>query len=232
MSNFALPDSYASLEVMPPQKAFPKGEFTLDLADVKSYFPTVTVPVGTVLYRADRAGPKAPSKNMPAFFGNKKSVGVYGAKKEENITRYRTTKPITLLELNMNSTYLLQKALIAHMPDGFISEDQMELVAVWCDMDSGVVRPTVPIGPKDASGHIPYLNRFMADLVCKMGFDGWIAFPFSPEKRQGLLQMSIIHGVVPYSPEIMMCKWGEFMEPVAAGGKRRRTLRKRYSSKK
>ena len=231
MSNFSLPDSYSALEKIPAAKKFPKGEYTLKLEEVKSYFPTVTIPVDTILYRGDKGGARAPKPNMAAFFGNKASVGIYAAKDDKNISKYRVKKAITLLELDMNSAYDLQAVLIAHTPDGFLTEDEMELVYIWRDMETNAIRPTIPIGPKDASGHIPYLNRFMANLVCRLGFDGWIAFPYDPAKRQGLIQLSLLHGLIAYSPEVMVCAWAEHMEHVAAGG-RRKTRRNRKAGKK
>jgi hypothetical protein len=168
---------------------------------------------------------------MAAFFGNKASVGIYGAKNDKNISKYRVKKAMRLLELNMNSAYDLQASLIAHMPDGFLTEDEMELVYIWRDLETNAIRPTIPIGPKDTQGYIPYLNRFMADLVCRLGFDGWIAFPFDPSKRQGLIQLSLQHGLIPYSSEIMVCAWAEHMDRVVEGS-RRKTRHNRKAGKK
>lgn len=231
MSNFTLPDSYDGLEKTPASKQFPKGEFTLKPEEVKYYFPTVTIPVGTIMYRGDKGGAQLPAAGLPAFFGNKNSVGIYAAKNEKNISKYRVTKTLKLLELNLNTVYALQKALIAHMPAGFLTEDEMELVFVWHDIDSGTIRPSIPIGPKGADGHIPYLNRFMADLVCRLGFDGWIVFPYNPAKQQGLIQMSVIHGLVQYSPEIMVCHWTDHMEHIIGGGRMRGKTYRRASKR-
>jgi hypothetical protein len=229
MSNFILPDSYVALEKKPATKQFPKGEFKLALKGIQSYFPTVHVPVGTIIYRGDKGDVAIPRSNMPAFFGNRKLADRYAAANDKKISKYRITKELTLLELNLNSVYNLQKALIAHMP-GFLTDDQMELVYIWCDMETGAIRPSIPIGPEDASGHIPYLNRFMAELVCRLGFDGWIVFPYDPSKRQGLIQISVIHGRVAYSPEIMVCRWMDHMEKLVGGGVRYKTFRKTRSN--
>jgi hypothetical protein len=39
MSNFSLPDSYSTLEKIPAIKQFAKGEYTLKLDELKSFFP-------------------------------------------------------------------------------------------------------------------------------------------------------------------------------------------------
>ena len=238
MSNFTLPGSYDGLEKTPPSEQFPRGEFTLELDKVKSYFPTVTVPVGTVMYRGDKGGAQSPASELPAFFGNRNSVGIYAAKNEKNVSSYRIKKALMLLELNLNSVYALQMALIAHMPPEFLGKDEKkrsllkQLILMWSDPDSGIMKPSVPIGPKRASGHIPYLNRLMADIVCRLGFDGWIVFPYDPAKRQGLTQMSIIHGEVAYPPEIMVCAWTNHMERIVGGGRRKTHNRRRAICRK
>lgn len=237
MSNFTLPDSYTGLEKTPASKQFPKGEFTLKPEEVKYYFPTVTVPVGTIMYRGDKGGAQLPAAGLPVFFGNKNSVGIYAAKNEKNISKYRVTKTLKLLELNLNTVYALQMALIAYMPPEFLGKDEKkqsllkQLILMWSDPDSGIMKPSVPIGPKRASGHIPYLNRLMADIVCRLGFDGWIVFPYDPAKRQGLTQMSIIHGEVAYPPEIMVCAWTDHMEHIIGGGRMRGKTYRRASKR-
>ena len=69
------------------------------------------------------------------------------------------------------------------------------------------------------SKHPNYLNRRMAEIVCRLGFDGWVVKPFDPKRRAGLIQISIyIEGgvlktrKVPYTPEIMLCKWKDIMD--------------------
>ncbi len=108
---------------------------------------------------------------------------------------------------------------------------------MYVNVEKLVVLPTIPLGRADKNGHIPYLNREIARIVCKAGFDGWVVCPFNPAKKRGLVQYSMIHGVVQYSPEIMLCKWSQFMDAAAAppapppSQSKRGTAKKSKSSK-
>jgi hypothetical protein len=200
-----------------------KGESVFfDLEGKQIELPTIQIPVDAIFHRADHEGAREPSADIPAFFGNRKSIALYArGKGDEAFSSYKVTRPMRLFEMTLNSIY----DLYFH-PD--LSEDEKEWIQLYLKPEMGAVIPAVPTGPKGPTGHLPYLNREIAAIVCRLGFDGWIVLPFSPEKRQGLVQFSLVQRkLLPYSPEIMLCNWKQHMERVVRGGSKTR----RYRSK-
>jgi hypothetical protein len=205
-----------------------KGEpLTFESDGNRIQLPTVIIPAGATFHRADHEGAKEPSADIPAFFGNRKSIAPYARGiGERAYSSYRVTNPMRLFEMTMNSVY----DLYFH-PD--LSEDEKEWIQLYLNPEIGAVIPAVPTGPKGPTGHLPYLNREITNIVCRLGFDGWIVFPFAPEKKQGLIQFSLVEKKrFPYSPEIMVCKWKDHMERVVRGGSRKTRKRRIRTSKR
>ena len=56
----------------------------------------------------------------------------------------------------------------------------------------------------------------MAELICGLGFDGWVVKPYDFDKKTGLIQLSLAllaageDPLVEYTPEVMLCGWKEF----------------------
>ena len=187
-------------------------------------YPIVVLPVGTVLHRADRTGATTPSDAVPAFFGNRKSIEVYaGTKGDEAYSSYKVMKPLHLFEMNFNSL----RDLIFH--PGMTDED-ITLLKSYYRIEKGFVLPTIITSKENMKGpHPDYMNRKMARLICRLGFDGWIVMPFNVKKRKGLTQFVLSRKEeVPYMPEVMVCRWSEHMErlPAAIKGGRRQTRRR------
>ncbi len=196
-------------------------------------YPIIVLPVGTVLHRADRTGATSPSDAVPAFFGNRKSIQVYaGTKGDAAFSSYKVIKPLRLFDMNLNSL----KDLIFH-PD--MSDDDKKLLMSYYQVEKGFVLPTMITSKENIMGpHPDYMNRKVARMLCRLGFDGWIVKPFSIEKRQGLVQYVLSRKEkAPYMPEVMVCRWSEHMErlPEAVKGGRVRTrklLRKRRQTRR
>ena len=206
--SFHDPSSYDMLEAGEPLVFELEGE-TISL-------PTIIVPVGARVHRADHKGPTTPSNRVPAFFGNRASTRVYGRNKGNSAhTSYTVKKPMHLFQMNLNSL----QDLYFHPS---LTEDDRKHIQLYYQRNISAVIPTLPIGRPNAEGHVPYLNRRIASIVCRL-FDGWVVMPLNPEKRHGLFQYSLISKKVSvYPPEFMICKWKEFLDPVT-GGSRSRT---------
>jgi hypothetical protein len=191
-------------------------------------FPTIEIPANTMFHRADWEGVKLPSNQVPAFFGNRESINIYTRGKGNSVvSSYRTKTPLYLF--NMNSVSLLW---LSKLP--YLTEEEKHYMKQYFirDGDLSFVIPTIPF-PSEAlqqnykekkergeEVYLPYLNRMIAGILCRLGFDGWIVLPFDPEKGEGLLQYSMVRNeVFPYSPEIMVCNWSTKMEAVKRGGR-------------
>jgi hypothetical protein len=174
---------------------------------------------------------------MPAFFTQKNRLGAY--KKplqgqpnlgEDTISSYRVKKKMRLLHLSINTI----PSLRAH-PGIKDNEIYKMLLMLWFQEES-YVRPSnvFPNNMKKyKSGEVQYLmylNRYIATMICNLGYDGWIIKPFDFPSGKGLVQYSVVYeNIVPYTPEIMICRWSTKMERVLHGGRRRNTRRVRKS---
>lgn len=239
--------------------------------EADSEIPVIHLPVGAKVFRADREGSTEPSTNVPAFFGNKITIAPYAkpfpgktAKPEsETHSAFIVKKSPRLFHMTLN-TLIQLGGMMERKLDIAESEDEeeffkyaLETLGLYFNFEAGCVIPSLPIEPskwsKGDKKFRHYLNRAMAEIVCRLGFDGWMVKPFDPEKKQGMLQVSIMklkeisdktkipipilleHTValqgasVEYPPEVMLCNWKEFMEPASmSGGRRsRRTRRQR-----
>ncbi len=202
--NFTNPDLYETLQEGEP--------LTYEFHGKTFSLPTIVVPEGSQLYRGDYKGPTTPANTVPAFFANRTSALVYTRTlKNAGLTSYTVKRPIRLLHLNLNSA----KDFYFHPR---VSEEDRSYIRMWYKADIPAVVPVLPLGKPDAEGHMPYLNRRIAEIVCRMGLDGWIVLPWNPAKRRGLLDFSILRKQTrEYTPEVMLCRWKECMTQTGGG---------------
>jgi hypothetical protein len=218
---FLDPSSYNSLVYGDPM--------SVNIEDEQIQYPMIELPVGAVLHRADRTGATSPSEAIPAFFGNRESIEVYaGNKGNAAYSSYKVVKPLRLFEMNFNSL----RDIMFH-PD--MTDDDADLLMKYYQLEKGFVLPTLITSKENIKGsHIDYMNRKIARLVCRLGFDGWIVMPLNMEKRQGLIQYVMSRKAkAPYMPEVMICRWSEHLErlPEAIkGGRRTRKARGRRAT--
>ncbi len=175
-------------------------------------FPTLEIPEGTRVHRADAKGATIPSTDVPAFFGNMKSIQVYSRGNPQAFSSYTFHKPCELIQFD----YTTLQNLLSHPG---LSHDDKESLLQYFNREEGYVNPiSVTEENKkeflNAKGAKPlkYLNRRVADILCSLGFDGWIVQPYNPGKRQGMIQYVPSKKVLaPYAPEFMLCKWDEYL---------------------
>jgi hypothetical protein len=215
-------------------------ESSSDSSKASMYYPlpTIVIPTNTVFHRADWEGIRLPSTDVPAFFGNRESIRVYTRGKGNSvISSYRVNSPLVLFNMNPISLILLSK--IPQLTD----EEKHYMKQYFVrEGDLTYVIPTMPF-PSEAllenykqkkgrgeEVYVPYLNRMIAGILCRLGFDGWIVLPYNPRKGEGLLQYSMVRNELSeYTPELMVCNWTEKMEAVKRGGRFTRKHKKRTS---
>lgn len=212
--------------------------------------PVIYLPVGAKVFRADRTGKVKLSKEVPAFFGNRETIAPYAKRRngEVNLPESKThraflvKKSPRLFHMNLNSLFSLD-AMIYELLQKEKDKRKKEFLAYslyllreYLDKEDLVVYPSKLLETPKKGEHIKYLNREIANIICKFGYDGWIVKPYDPEKRQGLEQPitrvkdgAPVKVIVPYPPEIMLCKWNEFIEelPSLEGGSRKRARKTR-----
>jgi len=213
--------------------------------------PTVILTKGTSWFRADRTGATVPSADVPAFFTTKELLGPYkGTIGNAAISSYTVDKEAKLFDLTFNSL-----AALHNHPE--LTDEERELIEEWFKIDNSPPYLFVSSLRAEDVGkrgeYLNYANRRAANLICRLGFDGWIVKPFDPKRRTGVLQISVARVIsliqqlgeeiplleaiplmakhfpdeviVGYPAEIMLCNWDKFMSRHQQGGSRRKTRR-------
>jgi hypothetical protein len=171
--------------------------------------PICTLPVGSEIHRYDKEGAVDPyisksNETVPIFFGNKSSVLFYSGKTTEaeiNATRssYRLKRPARLLHIN---TYAMKHFLNLLTPEDAVFFNDYCRIAKFPNSNGTLVEmplivPAEPYGTvaeirkQDKDKRKPFNRRF-AEIICNLGFDGWIVKPFNPDRQEGVAQ--ITHG--------------------------------------
>ena len=179
---------------------------------------TIVLPAGSVIYRADHAGAKQPSGEVPAFFTNRGSTRAYRRKAKGTLSSYVTTKEARLFDLNINSLFDL-RPYITKEKDREVFENYLIKVGGHWAVNPSFFTPSdlAEYQEKAKEGAFPnYLNRRMAELICRLGFDGWVVKPYDFDRKTGLIQLSLTllaageDPLIEYTPEVMLCGWKEF----------------------
>ncbi len=200
--NFRTPANYGMLT--------PGESLTFENKQLSRVFelPTLIIPTGSIVYRADAGGAKSPSNAVPAFFSNDESITVYKRGKEENVSKYRTTRNVRLFVMTVPSLRLLSTFYPELTP-----EDKSYFKTYLQKHAENAVLPIFPT--RDQHG---YLNRAIAAILCRLGVDGWIVQPYEKGKT-GMRNYSLMRPMADYKPEFMVCKWTDCMERILEGGR-------------
>jgi len=205
-------------------------------------FEVVVLPADSTMYRADKTGKTSPSEGVPNFFSDKESIKPYTGKLGDGaISSYKTNKSLALFVLSYDNICRLAS-----------SHPYIELLVTHCYLgkkkDSEGKDEFLYLTPTESLEYgnpRNYVNRKFAEIVCKSGFNGWIAFPNTLKQRNldpmynknniKLLQEHMSKDEVKYvykdyAPEIVVCDWSKFM--TYSGGSRRRFKMPRKMTRK
>lgn len=189
----------------------------------------VTIPQGSTVYRGDGAlgVAKAPSPDVPAFFGDKKVAELYSRKNPQTITSYTTTKPIILFVMTGDS--ILE--ILRENRDDPRTNDLLTKNWLRKFNDSYGIAPATFMGTWGDQPHqVIAGNRVFAELLCKK-YDGWIVLPDTLAE----FRANIVNGKLAgwrtgiHAPEIMLCKWSDKMsiKSSVSGGRRKLAVTRR-----
>ncbi len=164
-------------------------------ADPASGLPTVLLPVGAVVYRADHAGAKEPSGDVPAFFTNVNSTRAYTRGAKGTKSSYVVKKEARLFHMNLNSLMALARHVAStggetEVFDRYLAMTEDEYGERFFVNPSDFLETNLKEYQEGKVSHPNYLNRRLAQIVCSLGFDGWVVKPFDMEKKTGLEQLS------------------------------------------
>ena len=177
----------------------------------------VTLLEGLQMFRGDHKGKKIPSGKVPVFFADAMSAYIYTRGDSKKLSAYVVKRAPKLFVLSY-------KNILKLIDEPRLEEDETAALEQFLQVDVDRKIPfIVPVGflkKEDATGEHPlYLNRRILNIVCRLGYDGWIAMPDTLVQRNmdtkyyqetGQLRFKLN----PYNPEIAICNWATFMDAV------------------
>jgi len=175
----------------------------------------VTLLEGLQMFRGDHKGKKIPSGKVPVFFADAMSAYIYTRGDSKKLSAYVVKRAPKLFVLSY-------KNILKLIDETRLEEDETAALEQFLQVDVDQKIPfIVPVGflkKEDATGEHPlYLNRRILNIVCRLGYDGWIAMPDTLVQRNmdtkyyqetGQLRFKLN----PYNPEIAICNWATFMD--------------------
>jgi hypothetical protein len=179
-------------------------------------YTVASIKPDTVIYRGDHRGTKIPTGNVPVFFADKQSATIYTRKDETKMYSYKIIKTPRLFVLSFPSILELAE-------DERLNAEERAALEAYLNISEDGVPYMIPVGflnKENAAGEHPlYLNRRIVNIICRLGYDGWVVFPDSLIQRNMdtkyyMETQKVRYVLNPYNPEIVICKWDEFVVPL------------------
>lgn len=178
-------------------------------------YDIMTINKGSIIFRGDHLEKKAPSGKHPVFFGDIESAKIYTRGDLGKISAYKIKKRPILFHLSYENIIRLSS-------DERLEDDDKAALKMYLnifkDEEGNKIPYIVPVeylkGEENINAKL-YLNRRILNLICRMGFSGWIALPDT------ILQRNLVrilksgkreYALNPYNPEIALCNCYEFVE--------------------
>ena len=157
-----------------------------------SKYDTVTIKKGTMIFRGDYEEKKPISKDLPAFFSDIITATIFTRGRSEYLYGFKVIREPTLFHLSYKNLHKLKT-------DKSLHEEELKALDKYI---GPFINPIDFLNPEDAPKL--YLNRRILQIVCRLGYDGWLAYPESLKQRlQGKYSF--------YNPEIALCDWSNFL---------------------
>ena len=174
-----------------------------------------TVKPGTLLFRGDHEQKMIPAKEVPIFFSDAVSALIYTRGQPDYLSAYKIKKQPTLFQLSYaNLTQLL-------LNDKRLTDEEHHALNKYLEISKHVPPHIIPVQflkKENAEGvHKLYLNRRILNIICRLGYDGWIALPDTLLQRNMDTEYYKMTGKLRYklniyNPEIAICKWDTFLD--------------------
>jgi len=178
-------------------------------------YDIMTISKGSIIFRGDHLEKKAPSGKHPVFFGDIESAKIYTRGAPEKISAYKIKNHPILFHLSYENIIRLSS-------DERLGPEDLEALEMYLnfttDEEGNEIPYIVPVEYLKGKANMDaklYLNRRILNLVCRMGFSGWIALPDT------ILQRNLVrvrnsgekeYALNPYNPEIALCNCYNFVE--------------------
>jgi hypothetical protein len=165
-----------------------------------------------------RGGTK-PGTDVPAFFGplstaktysrgNNKKIYAYNVRKEPKLFQLSYENLVTLFDSDERLTPIEREALDKYL----VVSENMPPYVVPIDF-------LVPENRPAEGRHPLYLNRRVLNIICRLGYDGWVVLPDTLLQRNLDAKHFQRTGKVrytlnPYEAEVALCNWDEFLDEI------------------
>lgn len=196
---------------------FTKKTVVLETPDADKLYKTATLIPGTVIFRGDNDKKKLPSTEVPAFFADAMSAHIYTRGDKNKLSAFRVKSQPKLFILSyMNLAALFDE-------DERLTAEEKQALDMYLQTEPGLPPYIVPVGflkRENAQGeHKLYLARRIINIVCRLGYDGWIAMPDTLIQRNLDTRHAMETGeyryiLNPFNPEIALCKWDTWLDPL------------------
>jgi hypothetical protein len=153
---------------------------------------TKHIPVSSILYRSDKTPKTKLGGIYPEYMGNYTLVVDYHRDSIDNTTGFISTLT-TKRSLHLIIWNLANIKKLVHHP-----KVNMDLLKYYLQYPNTVSPLGYLPGTNENTHPHKYVNRLMSEMICKMGFDGWIVLPKTLKQYRW--------GKVDYYPqEVMLC---------------------------
>jgi hypothetical protein len=170
---------------------------------------TLVIPEGTILYRADPEGSKKSEGKFPEFVGDKKSASEYAwgdIPLSEQLSTYKVLKDLRFIDWNYDNILKIKDHPKLTKKERRVFEYYFNKQTKF--KEDKYVSPLGFLNGSFLHGvskykteeRFNYINRLVINIICKLGYTGWIVKPGS------LLQYhKDMNLVIEYDPEIVIC---------------------------
>lgn len=157
-----------------------------------------TIKIGLIIFRGDFEKKTLINKNIPAFFSDIITATIFTRGNSKYLYGFKVKKQPILFHLSYKNLINLKK-------DKRLREKELEALNKY--LQYSFINPIDFLNLEDAPKL--YLNRLILNIVCRLGYDGWLVYPESLKQR---LYNGVNYKYSFYSPEITLCKWSNFLD--------------------
>ena len=181
-----------------------------------SEYSVFTIKLGTQIFRGDEKK-TLPSKEVPAFFSDVVSASIYTRGDHNKLSGFIVKKEPMLFQLSYENLINL-----FDNDERLEKEERLSLdkyLNVSHDSPPYII-PVDFLKKENSEGeHKLYLNRRILNIICRLGYDGWVALPDTLLQRNLDTNHYKKTGIISYklniyNPEIAICTWDLFLDPM------------------
>jgi len=204
---FKDPSVYASFKVDTDENGFPIVNLPVGAKVFRADLPVATVPRTDIPAFFSNLESIEPYTKFHEGLTNRDGKEIKESNMRETRSAYTVTKSPRLFHMTFDSLVKLkqtfekivkEKSLLRYK-EYLFAKYAFEVLSDYILEETKAIAPLLPLRttiviPKPIEKYqlpgLKYLNRYIAEIICERGYDGWIVKPFNPEKSEGLKEYS------------------------------------------